>query len=97
MLALWRPSPGVRKIGFAVSRQVRTTVGRNRVRRRLREAYRRQRAVFPQDLAIVFVGRPAALTAAFEELLDDMAEANAVVTGRAGAERGRRAGTEGRG
>lgn len=97
VLALWRLSPGERKIGFAVSRQVRTSVGRNRVRRRLREAYRRQRAEFPQGLALVFVGRPAALTAAFEELLGDMAAANALVTGRAEAERGRRAGSEGRG
>jgi ribonuclease P protein component len=71
-LALWRPVEGPRKIGFAVSRQVRSAVDRNRVRRRVREAYRRHRAAFPTDLAVVFIGRPGARTAPFDELLEDM-------------------------
>lgn len=91
-VALWRLDFGARKVGFAVSRQVRTAVKRNRVRRRLREAYRRRRGLFPEDLAMVFVGRPAALTADFDALLDDVAAAQAAVTARAAAERERRAG-----
>ena len=91
-VALWRLDPGTRKVGFAVSRQVRTAVKRNRVRRRLREAYRRRRELFPEDLAMVFVGRPAALTADFKALLDDVAAAQATVTEKVAAERERRRG-----
>ena len=91
-VALWRLDPGAKKVGFAVSRQVRTAVKRNRVRRRLREAYRRRRGLFPEDLAMIFVGRPAALTADFGALLEDVAAAQATVTEKVAAERERRRG-----
>ena len=68
---LWRPASGGRKAGFAVSRRVGGAVQRNRVRRRLREAYRRS-GPFPLDLILVFVGRPAAGSAAFPELIAEM-------------------------
>ena len=68
---LWRPASGGRKAGFAVSRRVGGAVQRNRVRRRLREAYRRS-AAFPPDLMLVFVGRPAAGSAAFGDLIAEM-------------------------
>src|SRR5436309_1564508 len=40
MTILWCESVDARRVGFAVSRQVRRAVAKNRVRRRLREAYR---------------------------------------------------------
>ncbi|HUE96914.1 MAG TPA: ribonuclease P protein component, partial [Longimicrobiaceae bacterium] len=63
-----------------------------RVRRRLREAYRRRRGLFPEDLAMVLVGRAAALTADFDALLADIAAAQATISERAAAERERRRG-----
>jgi ribonuclease P protein component len=79
---LWRPDPGGRRAGFAVSRKVGGAAQRNRVRRRLREAYRRQTTAFPGDVMLVFVGRPAAGAAAFTELLSDMGQAGMLVEQR---------------
>jgi ribonuclease P protein component len=84
-VALWRPSPGERKVGFAVSRQLRTAVRRNRVRRRLREAYRRQHGECPRDLSIVFVGRPTVSSMVFGDLLDEMSAALRLIGQRAAA------------
>src|SRR5262249_31353201 len=42
LIVLWAEAPA-RRVGFAVSRQVGGAVKRNRVRRRLREAYRAAR------------------------------------------------------
>jgi ribonuclease P protein component len=70
-VALWQRA-GERRVGFAVSRQVRGAVARNRVRRRIREAYRQMRAAMPGDVAIVIVARPSAETRTFPELVEDM-------------------------
>jgi len=70
-VALWRRAPG-RRVGFAVSRHVRGAVERNRVRRRLREAYRQVRAELPADIEMVLVTRPAAASRAFVDLVGDL-------------------------
>lgn len=54
-----RESQG-RKFGIAVSRRVGKAVVRNRVKRYLREFYRRHRTQFPEDVQIVCVARPEA-------------------------------------
>lgn len=77
---LWRVGDGGLKVGFAVSRQVRGAVSRNRARRRLREAYRRHRAALPSKVTMMFVARPAALSRAFSDLMGDMQRAIAAVT-----------------
>jgi len=70
-VALWRPAEG-RRVGFAVSRQLRGAVARNRARRRIREAYRRVRGEMAGDVAVVIVARPSAATRPFVELVEDM-------------------------
>ncbi len=47
------------QIGFAPGRKARTKVGRNRLRRLMREVYR----THPHGLAALFEGRPETLTA----------------------------------
>ena len=76
-------------MGFAVSRHVRGAVDRNRVRRRVREAYRHVRANMPRDVEMVVVARPGAAGRPVPELIDDMrklagalARAAAQTTGR---------------
>ena len=72
MIVLWRMSEGPRRVGFAVGRQVRGSVRRNRARRRLREAYRAARDVAPTNVDLVVIGRAAALVAGLGTLIDDM-------------------------
>jgi ribonuclease P protein component len=61
-----------------VPRRVGTAVARNRVRRRLREIFRRGRVLLagaPLSLSIVVNVRPSAAQASFQELSEDFAAA----------------------
>lgn len=71
-VTLWLPREDGRRIGFAVSRRVGGAVTRNRARRRLREAYRRQQQLLRAGVAAMFVARPGALTRRFSDLLEEM-------------------------
>jgi ribonuclease P protein component len=70
-IALWQRA-AERRVGFAVSRQIRGAVARNRARRRLREAYRRIRPHMPVDVAVILIARPIAATRAFPDLVEDL-------------------------
>jgi ribonuclease P protein component len=82
LIVLWRDAGESRRAGFAVSRQVRGAVRRNRVRRRLREAYRRAREAAPPRAALVVIGRPSVLAAPFLSLVTEMREAFLTIPGR---------------
>lgn len=56
-----------RKFGFAVSRKVGAAVTRNRVKRYLREFYRKHRAEFGEDAHVVVVARPYAAKLGYEQ------------------------------
>jgi ribonuclease P protein component len=68
LIVLWRDTTEPTRAGFAVSRQLKNAVQRNRARRRLREAYRASRDAAPTHVALVVVGRPAVLRAPFADL-----------------------------
>jgi len=70
-IALWL-RVGIRRDGFAVSRQLRGAAQRNRARRRVREAYRQVRALIAADIEMVVVARASAATRPFPELVEDM-------------------------
>jgi ribonuclease P protein component len=78
-IALWTPTGPVSGVAFAASRRTVRAVTRNRARRRVREAYRRQQARVPVAIAVVFVARPRAATADFGEILSDMKSAVASI------------------
>jgi len=68
------------QVGVAASRQIKGSVSRNRVKRRLREAVRIGVAVPRQNLLssshqVVLIARPAALERPFEQLVRDAAQA----------------------
>jgi ribonuclease P protein component len=88
-VALWIPTPGTRKAGFTVSRQVRGAVNRNRARRRLREAFRRQRVALTSDISVIFVGRALVQSVSFESLVQSLGEVLTVLR-RQGREPGLR-------
>ncbi len=64
-----------------MSRQLKNAVQRNRARRRLREAYRASRDAAPPQVALVVVGRPAALSAPFAILTAQLKSALAAIPG----------------
>ena len=74
-VVLWHRRGGGRKAAFTVSRRVGGAVERNRARRRIREAYRRYQHMQPGGVEVVFVGRPAALSLPFAQLLGEMRQA----------------------
>ena len=75
LLVLWRASPARRRAGFAVSRQIRGAVKRNRARRRVKEAFRAVRDAAPLQVAVVVIAKRAALEAPFAMLSAHMREA----------------------
>jgi ribonuclease P protein component len=77
MVVLWREAAAVpvRRAGFTVSRQVRGAVARNRIRRRLREAYRGSRGSAPARVSLVVIGRPALLRAPMAAVIGQMRRA----------------------
>lgn len=78
---LWREATAPTRAGFAVSRQLRNAVQRNRARRRLREAYRASRDAAPARAALVVVGRPAVLREPFTVLTSQLRGALAAIPG----------------
>ena len=75
-ILLWLAAPGRRAAAFATSRRLGSSVRRNRARRRLREAYRREKGVAPaQGVRLCFVARPEAAAAPFGRLTDDIRDA----------------------
>ena len=81
VLVLWAPAARARKVGFAVSRQLGRAVDRNRVRRRLREAYRAARGAAPVSVAIIVVGKKRVLEMKFMALVDELRGALAAMAG----------------
>jgi ribonuclease P protein component len=81
---LWLAAEGRRGAAFAAGRGVGGSVRRNRARRRLREAYRRQRGTLPaHGLRVCIVARPAANELAFGDLVAEMGEAIRLAARRA--------------
>lgn len=77
MIVLWRQTEAdpARRAGFTVSRQVRGAVARNRVKRRLRAAYRGSRGTAPTKISIIIIGRPALLRAPMTTVIGEMQRA----------------------
>ena len=81
LMVLWREAAGPTRAGFAVSRQLKNAVQRNRARRRLREAYRASRDAAPAHTALVIVGRPSVLVEPFAALAGQLRGALAAIPG----------------
>ncbi len=65
-----QPAPPERRIAFHLTRGIRGAVARNRLKRRLREAYRRHKDWFPAGYDYVLQASPAAAGLDYRELCD---------------------------
>ncbi len=79
---------GSPRVGFTVTKRVAGAVGRNRIRRRLKEAMRIAGAPLAEaGRDYVFVARPLALTAPFQDILTQIADGLTRLNRRGGQRR----------
>ncbi|MDH5672258.1 MAG: ribonuclease P protein component [Myxococcales bacterium] len=64
-----------RRLGITVTKRVAGAVGRNRIKRRLREAFRRNPGLFPDDCEVVVVARRGALELDYRAVVAELEEA----------------------
>lgn len=60
------------RLGVTVTRKVGKAVKRNRIKRLVREAFRRERHPLPAGLDLVFVAKRDATEATFEDVIQDL-------------------------
>lgn len=84
LIVLWREADTPCRTGFAVTRQVRGSVRRNRARRRLREAFRVAREAAPARAALVVLGKRGALDTPMPNLTEQLRDALAAIPGPRG-------------
>jgi ribonuclease P protein component len=64
--------PGPTRLGVTASRKLGGAVVRNRVKRRVREAFRRHKLLFPSGLDLVFVAKKSATEAEYDQVVREM-------------------------
>jgi ribonuclease P protein component len=73
-IVLLQPNPGRgRRLGITVTKKVSTrAVDRNRIKRLVREVYRRNRKRFPTDCDIVFIAKRGAQGLSYDDVLAEV-------------------------
>lgn len=67
-----RPEGGPTRLGITVTRKVAGAVGRNRVKRVMREVFRRNRELFPSACDVVVIAKEGAHTLGYAEALGEI-------------------------
>jgi ribonuclease P protein component len=62
------------RLGITVTRKVGKAHQRNLIKRRLREAFRRQRHTLPEGLDMVFIAKRTAVSACYADVVRDVAQ-----------------------
>ena len=75
-ILMLHPSPSsTPRLGVTVTRKVADAVGRNRIKRVVREVFRRNRELFPPGCDVVFVAKPTAPGIGYHELREEVLRA----------------------
>jgi ribonuclease P protein component len=72
VLVLPREAPGPTRMGVTASRKLGGSVERNRVKRLVREAFRRHKLLFPTGLDIVFIAKKSAVEAGYDQVVKEI-------------------------
>jgi ribonuclease P protein component len=72
VLVLSRPEAAATRIGVTASKKLGGAVVRNRVKRRVREAFRRHKMLFPGGLDLVFIAKKGAVDADYEQVVREL-------------------------
>lgn len=64
------------RLGLTVTRKVANAVGRNRIKRVLREVFRKNRALFPSGCDVVIVAKDRAPGLGYEDTRDEVQQAS---------------------
>jgi len=64
--------PGATRMGVTASRKLGGAIQRNRVKRLVREAFRRHKLLFPGGLDVVFVAKKSAVEASYEQVVREI-------------------------
>lgn len=76
VVVLMPGEPGaLRRVGITVTKKVANAVGRNRVKRVIREVFRRNRPLFPDSCEIVVIAKSGAHLLGYADALDELTRA----------------------
>lgn len=67
-----RPEGGPTRLGITVTRKIAGAVGRNRVKRVMREVFRRNRELFPAECDVVVIAKEGAHALGYPEALAEL-------------------------
>lgn len=82
IVVIARPE-GPCRLGITTTKKVATAVGRNRIKRVLREVFRRNRDLFPEACDVVVIAKSGAAELGYEACLAELARARRALTAAA--------------
>jgi len=69
------------RLGITVTKKVGSAVGRNRIKRLVREVFRQNRSLFPQGADVVVVAKRGATQLDYAQVLSELSQARGAMRG----------------